>query len=158
MPASIFTVDNLHRAKERAKRMYRARRISYDEMRAAIRAYKEIGEHLRTRLPFETYPAYAYNPHEHATSNGGMHIVTREDFKIRRLKRERGDALCKRARDFWGLDGREPGERLPTCKTCLDRAARYGTGDAEAIIQATAETVPLLAELIREIAEAGADA
>jgi hypothetical protein len=66
----------------------------------------------------------AYNPSDRGNSAGGNHLVVSEAFVGGRLRREAGDALCKPARKFWGLY--EHAERKPTCKRCLEIAARHG--------------------------------
>ncbi|GAA2457250.1 hypothetical protein [Streptomyces macrosporus] len=68
---------------------------------------------------------YAFNPRQGASSNGGYHIVLDQPLSAGRLSREAGDALCKRAAAFWGLERGNP-DQQPTCTSCLKRAERYG--------------------------------
>lgn len=49
--------------------------------------------------------AYAYTPRQGPSSNGTYHLVVQAPLQAGRLRREPGDALCKPARRFWGLDG-----------------------------------------------------
>lgn len=49
--------------------------------------------------------AYAYNPGQGPSSNGAYHLVAKAPIQSGRLRRAPGDALCKPARRFWGLDG-----------------------------------------------------
>lgn len=66
----------------------------------------------------------AYHPRDAGNAHGAEHLVVAADFHRGRLRREVGDALCKPRRKFWGLNPHP--ERKPTCKRCLDLAARHG--------------------------------
>ncbi|MFF4409745.1 hypothetical protein [Streptomyces sp. NPDC001404] len=71
--------------------------------------------------------AYAGNPHEGARSQGGYHLRLDQPFSAGRLERATGDPLCKPAQSFWGLEPcRAADRREPTCRSCIDRAQRYG--------------------------------
>lgn len=68
---------------------------------------------------------YAFQPREGARSAGGYHAILDQPLTAGRLVRERGDALCRPRRKFWGLaPGNDTGQ--PTCPPCKDRVARYG--------------------------------
>ncbi|MGY5129230.1 hypothetical protein [Streptomyces nigrescens] len=59
---------------------------------------------------------------------------------VGRLRREAGDALCRPAYEFYELErGDVDGEA--TCRTCLERAARYGVHIITAAAAHPAETV-----------------
>ena len=60
--------------------------------------------------------------------SGGSHYVVRHGvLNAQRLRREPGDALCKRKGKFWGLMVRAGDDRRePTCKRCREIAARLG--------------------------------
>ena len=75
--------------------------------------------------------AYAYSPRENDGSSGKYHVVTQVPLEAGRLRRAAGDALCKPARKFWGLDARSF-ERFQTypCKRCKALAERLGLLDA----------------------------
>lgn len=72
----------------------------------------------------------AYHPRDAGNAAGRDHLVVSVAFSKGRLRREAGDALCKPARKFWGLHSHP--ERKPTCKRCLDLAARHGLALPEA--------------------------
>jgi hypothetical protein len=65
--------------------------------------------------------AYAYNPRQAGWSNGAYHLVVQTPLRAGRLKREPGDALCKPAGKFWGLDHRRTEEEFQArpCARCL---------------------------------------
>ena len=67
---------------------------------------------------------YAYNPRQGAMSNGSHHAVLDQPLHAGRLHREAGDALCKPARRFWGL---EVGHDLANvdCRRCVEMLARH---------------------------------
>ncbi len=48
--------------------------------------------------------AYAYSRRENVGSTGKYHLITTEHIERHPLFRRPGDALCKPARKFWGLD------------------------------------------------------
>lgn len=91
---------------------------------AAWRAYQLAMESCRLALPFETDVAYAYLGRMQRGSNdhqGGLHITTKAPFTVGRLVRKPGDALCKPAARFWGLDGGRAGLAYAHCVTCADK-------------------------------------
>ena len=57
--------------------------------------------------------------------SGGAHLIVTKDLQVGRLRREVGDALCKSAAKFWGLEP-EPERDIAgvTCKRCRAVAAR----------------------------------
>ena len=72
-------------------------------------------------LPFAAKAAYAPSPRETGyNSPGGTHILLSEDFQQGRIRRERGDTLCKKK--FWGLDTQDHGD--VNCKRCLELARK----------------------------------
>lgn len=86
--------------------------------------------------------AHAYTPNESATYGGGEHLVLTCDWSWGRLKRAKGDALCKPAKKFWGLHDID--EAHKTCPRCLELARRY--------CLRTPMTVPQLEEAARAYA------
>jgi hypothetical protein len=116
-------VRTLYRVLRTIRNQWRWKPNGYAALQSAARAYAEAGERLRQALPVRSAVAYAYNPHENTGSNGSYHITLKEPLRAGRLKREAGDALCKPAREFWGLDEREPGT-MATCLKCLETAER----------------------------------
>jgi hypothetical protein len=66
----------------------------------------------------------AYNPSDRGNSAGANHLVVTGALVRGRIRREEGDALCRPAQKFWGLYSHP--ERKPTCKRCLEIAARHG--------------------------------
>lgn len=68
---------------------------------------------------------YAYNPRQGARTRGGYHLILDQPLTAGRLTRETGDALCKPADQFWGLEPGNP-HAQPSCPTCLHRAGLYG--------------------------------
>lgn len=97
---------------------------------------------------------HAYSPHERATSNGACHAVLAGEYQNGRLQRKRGDALCKPASEFWGLENfdieKDRPEKAITCKTCLERANRYAGGIGERVRDCLEGQEALLANAIRE--------
>lgn len=78
-----------------------------------------------TDQPSITLTVYgACHPRDRGISHGSNHLVTSVDLVSGRLRREAGDALCKPAAKFWDLV--HAPERRPTCKRCLELAARHG--------------------------------
>lgn len=71
--------------------------------------------------------AYAYSPRESRRAHQGrVHVVTNEDLSHGRLKRRKGEVLCRPSgKKFWGLQPRtlEEFEASP-CQTCLARLNR----------------------------------
>jgi hypothetical protein len=67
---------------------------------------------------------HAYTPNERGHYGGGDHIVVFEGFKDGRLIRKAGDALCRPRHKFNCLG--ETDFDMPTCKRCLELAARIG--------------------------------
>lgn len=69
-------------------------------------------------------PAYAYSPRQTAWSYANYHAVLDQPLDAGRLHRKAGDALCKPAQRFWGL------ERITTspvdCPRCIELAERHG--------------------------------
>lgn len=119
-------IRELYDAAVRASKGWRSRPDGYERMREAWRVYREAVEELRVRLPFPTGVAYAYSPHERATTGSAVHIIVKapEGIHIGRLKRAFGDALCRPSANFWGLTEKEPGKDLPDCILCAERAER----------------------------------
>lgn len=67
---------------------------------------------------------YAFNRRQGASSNGSYHLVLDQPLHTGRLNREKGDALCKPASKFWGLD-RGSDQATVNCPICLQRAERH---------------------------------
>lgn len=68
---------------------------------------------------------YAYSPRQTATPIGAYHLVTLERLEAGRITRDAGDALCKPARRFWGLERHPSFEKNGAdCKRCREIAAR----------------------------------
>lgn len=74
------------------------------------------------RLTAHTGSAYTRRQGEFSRSR--KHAVLDQPLTGGRLLRDRGDALCRRFGDFWGLED-APGHPV-TCPTCITRAERYG--------------------------------
>ncbi len=73
--------------------------------------------------------AYAYSPRENVGSTGKYHLITTEQISRHPLFRRPGDALCKPARKFWGLDGGRTAEDFERhgcarCREIRDRLKR----------------------------------
>lgn len=68
---------------------------------------------------------YAYTPRQGALSTSSGHAVLEQPLQVGRLVRERGDALCRPRRRFWGLESVND-QRDITCPNCAARAERYG--------------------------------
>jgi hypothetical protein len=75
-------------------------------------------------LPFCAHIEHAYTPRETASYGGGDHIVVDEEVCIGRIRRDVGDALCKKRWRFWGL---MPGgeDHAPNCTRCIEIAGRF---------------------------------
>jgi hypothetical protein len=69
------------------------------------------------------HPEYAYTRRQGAWSFAHTHAVLDQDLSTARFKRTQGDALCRPARSFWGL---EPAQRPVSCPRCVELAGRYG--------------------------------
>jgi hypothetical protein len=83
-------------------------------------------------LPIPVSLAYAYSPRERTGSRGRHHIQTQEDFVLGRLKRKKGDALCRPAKKFWNLDTRRnEHESHVTCLHCLGIATVMASAHKE---------------------------
>lgn len=108
-------LETLHTALQR-------RGLGYDRAVALGQEYRVLAGQVQTALPFAVSTAYAYSPRENVGSLGGLHIVVRVPVHAGRLHREPGDALCKPAAKFWGLDGRE--NTPATCIGCLRAAVK----------------------------------
>ena len=75
----------------------------------------------------------AYNPSDRGSSAGGNHIVLDAPIHYGRLRRAKGDALCKPSSKFWGLTG--PENREIDCHHCIRTALHLGMGiDARAAL------------------------
>jgi hypothetical protein len=69
--------------------------------------------------------AHAYTPNERGHYGGSEHVVVAGDLRFGRLLRSAGDALCRPARRFWGLQDYPRGHQAPaTCTRCIDVATR----------------------------------
>ncbi|MFX4226346.1 MAG: hypothetical protein ACFHHU_00220 [Porticoccaceae bacterium] len=69
----------------------------------------------------------AYSPRQGPASGGKDHIVLLNAFSQGRLKRAKGDALCKPRGKFWGLsESSDPNSLKHVCSTCRDRAQQLG--------------------------------
>jgi len=67
---------------------------------------------------------YAYNPRQGARSRARYHAVLDRPLEAGRLRRAKGDALCRPRAKFWGLAA---GAESPvTCPDCLRLAGRFG--------------------------------
>jgi len=66
----------------------------------------------------------AYHPRQGAMSISRDHAVLDQPLAAGRFTRDRGDALCKPARRFWGLA--PGGGHIVNCPECISRAERYG--------------------------------
>lgn len=82
-------------------------------------------------FPVAFHYAHAYTPRETGSYGGGTHLIADRSFKLGRLEREAGDALCKPARKFWGLtetDWKPSQDWTPhVCPDCAAKAARLAT-------------------------------
>lgn len=96
--------------------------LSSEQRQASHDAFLLEARKTADRLPFAHSTAYAYSPHENVGSGGTSHIIVDEPLQAGRLIRKPGDALCKPAARFWGLDMR-PG-RPAECLRCLEIAER----------------------------------
>lgn len=67
--------------------------------------------------------AYAYNPKEGGSSNGKYHLIVTaaEGLTLIRVQRQKGDALCKPAAKFWGLDLKDTSPSCPKCLAQLEK-------------------------------------
>lgn len=71
------------------------------------------------------HPAYAYSPRPSSKNSIGRdHAMLDQPLTAGRFKRERGDALCKPAKRFWGLYAVVTSP--VTCPRCIELAERYG--------------------------------
>lgn len=63
---------------------------------------------------------------------GGLHLIVTADLLRGRLSRSAGDALCKPAKKFWGLEP-DPERDLSdvTCKRCSEISARLQLTEAQ---------------------------
>jgi hypothetical protein len=68
------------------------------------------------------HPEYAYVPRQGAYSYSHNHAVLDQPLTKGRLKRAKGDALCRV--DFWGLYPSNDGP--VSCPRCISLAERYG--------------------------------
>jgi hypothetical protein len=66
----------------------------------------------------------AYHPRDRGMAHGSQHLVTTRPLDAGRLHRKPGDALCKPATKFWGLNAHP--EREASCKRCIKIGARLG--------------------------------
>jgi hypothetical protein len=70
------------------------------------------------------HPVAAYHPRQGPNMKHIRHGVLDQDLIAARFRRTKGDALCRTARTFWGL---EPVTSSPvTCPRCKELAERYG--------------------------------
>ena len=70
------------------------------------------------------HPAYAYSPRQGAWTIARYHAALDQPLVAGRCKRDKGDALCKPAQRFWGLEAVTTSP--VTCPRCLELAKRYG--------------------------------
>ena len=75
------------------------------------------------RLPFPAHIEHAYTPRETGSYGGRDHVVVEEEVRIGRIRRNRGDALCKTRWAFWGLN-RGGEDHEPSCVRCIEIAER----------------------------------
>ncbi len=66
---------------------------------------------------------YAYTRREGDRGNGRYHAVIDSPITVGRFIRQKGDALCKPRREFWGLS--KGGSDLVDCPRCIELAGRY---------------------------------
>lgn len=93
-----------------------------DNINTAIQRLSEyVFEQLKAQ-GCQAKTAYAYSPREGGREGffapGADHYQLLSPVTVGRLKRVAGDALCKPAKKFWGLDGYDD-KYTVTCKTCL---------------------------------------
>jgi len=93
--------------------------LEYHQVDSEIQTYLRD---LLQALPFGVEVAHAYAPRESATHGGSDHVVLLRDLDLGRLRREKGDALCKPAKKFWGLV--VASDRLPDCLACIERVEK----------------------------------
>ena len=101
-----------------------SRRIGYDERKRRFQAYHSAVKPVCDRLPFKWKIVGVDNPwnNHNGFCYGADHIVLEEEIAIGRLKREKGDALCKKAAKFNGNLWVDPhSESVVTCKACLKK-------------------------------------
>lgn len=77
-----------------------------------------------TMAKVTAHPEHAYTRRQTDRTFGHDHAVLDQDLDRGRFKREKGDALYKPARKFWGL---YPTNTSPvSCPRCIDLAERHG--------------------------------
>ncbi|MEW6732476.1 MAG: hypothetical protein AB1489_14195 [Acidobacteriota bacterium] len=126
-----MSIKQMHEQSQQAYWQWRNNRTNqnWDAKEKAIKEFLAAAKEIVANLPFPWTTAYAYNPHEHANSNGRDHIILRQELHIGRLQRNAGDALCKPRDKFWGLE--EVSNGSPTCVKCLEIAERTITPKAK---------------------------
>jgi hypothetical protein len=77
-----------------------------------------------TQVKLTAHPEYAYTRRQGANSVAHQHAVLDQSIRMSRFKRDKGDALCRPARTFWGLEVTNTGP--VSCPKCIDLASRYG--------------------------------
>jgi hypothetical protein len=78
---------------------------------------------MTSRVP--THVEHAFTPRETGGYGGRDHIVVEQPLTAGRIRRAAGDALCKPAVKFWGLQ-RSSGTRPASCARCIALAERLG--------------------------------
>ena len=69
---------------------------------------------------------HAYVPRQTARAVGANHAVLTAPLTVGRLVRQAGDALCKPASNFWGLEQHRSFEKQGVdCQRCREIAARH---------------------------------
>lgn len=76
-------------------------------------------------MPVTCHIRYAFNRRQGPSSNGKYHLILDQPLHTPRLNRGAGDALCRPASKFWGLE-RGSAQAAADCPICLQRAERYG--------------------------------
>jgi hypothetical protein len=104
---------------------------------AAIRAateaaYRAYAREIAAGLPFP-HSLVRVERTAFATMAPVVHIVPAEDIAIGRLRRHRGDALCKPRWRFNGhLNDVRPNEEGATCHDCIEMAERLSIVEFQA--------------------------
>lgn len=67
----------------------------------------------------------AYHPRDRGSAAGRDHAILLDPFVYGQLRRSAGDALCRPAKQFWGLqDVTSSPRRLVSCVPCLEKIGR----------------------------------
>ncbi|MEW6737145.1 MAG: hypothetical protein AB1489_38025, partial [Acidobacteriota bacterium] len=81
-----MSIKQMHELSQQAYWKWRANRTNHnwDAKEKANKEFLAAAKEIVANLPFSWTTAYAYNPHEHANSNGRDHIILRQELCIGR--------------------------------------------------------------------------